>query len=113
MPRLSQFYGCASRDWFGREQVMMLRIPKAEVAGPHHLDLSFNDGEQGAVNFEPLLSGRVFEPLREPGYFARVALDPICGTVVWPNGAGFAPEALHALMPVELPARKQRSPQTR
>ena len=35
--------------------------------------------------------------LRDPAYFASVTLDPICGTVVWPNGADFAPEALHDL----------------
>jgi hypothetical protein len=36
-------------------------------------------------------------PWRNPEYFARVSVDPVCGTVVWPNGAGFAPEALRAL----------------
>ena len=43
----------------------------------------------------PLLDGPVFEPLRAPAYFASVTLDSICGTVVWPNGADFAPEALY------------------
>ncbi len=78
---------------------MILRILGAEVRGPHHLELSFSDGARAVVDVEPLLSGSVFEPLRDPGYFAQVALDPVCGTVVWPNGADFAPEALHALLP--------------
>jgi hypothetical protein len=79
---------------------MILRILGAEVRGPHHLELSFSDGARAVVDVGPLLSGPVFEPLREPSYFARVSLDPVCGTVVWPNGADFAPEALHALLPV-------------
>lgn len=79
---------------------MILRILKAEVRGPHHLELSFNDGARAVVNVEPLLHGLVFEPLRDPSFFARGVLDPVCGTVVWPNGADFAPEALHALLPV-------------
>jgi hypothetical protein len=79
---------------------MILRILGAEVRGPHHLDLTFSDGARAVVDVAPLLSGPVFEPLREPSYFAQVALDPVCGTVVWPNGADFAPEALRALLRV-------------
>ena len=77
---------------------MILRILTADVCGSHRLRLSFNDGTTGEVDSWPLLEGPVFEPLREETYFARVALDPICGTVVWPNGADFAPESLHALV---------------
>lgn len=80
---------------------MILRILATEVRGHHRLWLAFSDGVQADVDVRPLLSGPVFEPLRDPGYFARAALDPVCGTVVWPNGADFAPEALHALVGVE------------
>jgi hypothetical protein len=76
---------------------MILRIVEARVCGPSRLRLAFNDGTRKAVDVTPLLGGPVFEPLRDPAYFARVELDPVCGTVVWPNGADFAPEALHAL----------------
>ena len=75
-----------------------MRILAAEVRGSHRLWLSFSDGTRAEVDVRPLLGGTIFEPLREPGYFARAALDPVCGTVVWPNGADFAPEALHALV---------------
>jgi len=75
--------------------MMILRILEYEVCGPHTLLLTFNDGASKQVNLLPLLDGPIFEPLRDPIYFARVALDPVAGTVVWPNGADFAPEALH------------------
>jgi len=77
---------------------MILRIVNAEVCGPHHVWVSFNDGTEGDVDVRQLLSGPVFEPLADPDYFARASLDPVCGTLVWPNGADFAPEALHALV---------------
>jgi hypothetical protein len=77
--------------------MMILRIHEARVCGPHSLRLTFNDGTTKRVNVRPLLDGVIFEPLRDPAYFARMSLDTICGTVVWPNGADFAPEALHEL----------------
>ena len=57
----------------------------------------FNDGIRKRVNVWPLLDGPIFEPLHDPAYFARMTLDPVAGTVVWPNEADFAPEALHEL----------------
>ncbi len=76
---------------------MILRICDARVCGPHSIRLTFNDGTAKQVDVRPLLDGAIFEPLRDPAYFATMALDSICGTVVWPNGADFAPEALHEL----------------
>ena len=84
---------------------MILRITEAEVAGPHSLKLAFNDGTRKTVDVAPLLDGPIFEPLRDPDYFARASLDPVCGTVVWPNGADFAPEALHELTAQQVPTR--------
>ena len=78
---------------------MILHILEAQAVGPHLLRLKFNDGTCKTVDVAPLLSGPIFEPLKEPAYFARVKVDPICKTVVWPNGADFAPEALHELSP--------------
>jgi len=76
---------------------MILRIREVQVCGPHSLRLTFNDGITKKVDVGPLLEGPIFEPLRDPVFFANVALDLVCGTVVWPNGADFAPEALRAL----------------
>ena len=74
---------------------MIIRISEAEVCGRHSLRLKFNDGAIKQVNLAPLLEGTIFEPLLDPSYFATVTLDPVCETVVWPNGADFAPEALY------------------
>ena len=76
---------------------MILRIHQLQVCGPRSLRLSFNDGTTKQVDLGPLLEGPIFDPLRDPAYFAGVWLDPVCGTVVWPNGAVFAPEALRDL----------------
>jgi hypothetical protein len=76
---------------------MILHIVQALVCGPHTLELTFSDGSSRRVNVLPLLSGCIFEPLHDPRYFARVVVDPLVGTIVWPNEADIAPEALLAL----------------
>lgn len=73
---------------------MVLRIIQAEVCGSYELRLQFNNGQTRIAQLKNELFGPIFEPLRDATYFDRVTLDPICGTVVWPNGADFAPEAL-------------------
>jgi hypothetical protein len=83
---------------------MILRALEASVAGPTLLRLAFNNGTRKVVDVGPLLSGPVFEPLRDSAHLARVELDSVCGTVVWPNGADFAPDALHELAAVEEPS---------
>lgn len=82
---------------------MILRITDLKVVGRYNLRLAFNDGTRKTVNVYPLLIGPIFEPLKDPDFFARVALDPISGTAAWPNDADLAPEALHDLDPIEEP----------
>ena len=67
------------------------------VCGPYLLNVRFNDGMQKTVDLTPLLTGPVFQPLKDPECFARVVVDAEAGTVVWPNGADLAPEALYDL----------------
>ncbi len=58
----------------------------------------FADGTVRVVDLEDKLSGSVgtvFEPLREVMFYAPATVDAEVGTVVWPNGADLAPEALH------------------
>ena len=76
---------------------MILHVTEVKVVGPHSLFLSFNDGVRKTVNLLPMLDGPIFVPLRDPEYFASVELDSRMGTIVWPNEADIAPEALHEL----------------
>lgn len=56
----------------------------------------FADGTTADVELSYLLDyGGVFEPLRDPAYFARLQADAEAGTIVWPNGADIAPETLY------------------
>ena len=77
----------------------MLHINEAQVVAPFRLRVVFSDGQQKVVDVRPLLTGPIFEPLLNEEFFARVEVDPVCKTVVWPNGADIAPEALHQLAP--------------
>jgi len=53
----------------------------------------FDDGMVRRVDLEPELDGEVFEPLKDPGFFAQVHIEG--GTIAWPNGADLATEFLY------------------
>jgi len=59
----------------------------------HVLWLRFTDGIEGEVDLSDGLRGPMFEALRDPTQFARVAIE--YGTIVWSNGADWAPETLY------------------
>jgi hypothetical protein len=73
----------------------LVHVTALEVIGDHRLRLSFDDGLAGDVEFGDDDWGGVFDPLKDPAYFAQVQLDQELGTIVWPNGADIAPETLH------------------
>jgi hypothetical protein len=71
-------------------------ITRVEPREGYVLRLTFADGLSGDVDMEPRLWGPIFEPLRNDlGLFRSVTLDSESGTIVWPNGADYAPDALH------------------
>jgi hypothetical protein len=65
----------------------------AEYRGEFKIRVVFNDGVEGTIDFSDWLTGPVFEPLKDPSYFARFFVEG--GTVTWPNGADIAPETIH------------------
>ena len=73
---------------------LILHVTAGEVVGPYRLRLEFNDGSRKTVDLTPELWGPIFEPLKDPAYFALGRFDPELHTICWPNGADLAPEAL-------------------
>jgi len=70
-------------------------VTTVETLRPYVLAVTFDDGTRREVDVEPLLFGEMFEPLRDYACFAQAAVDPVLGTVVWPNGADLSPEFLY------------------
>lgn len=74
---------------------MDYHVVEARYVTGYALWLRFRDGTEGEIDLGPELVGLVFEPLRDLEVFKGFQIDPEFHTVVWPNGADFAPEFLH------------------
>lgn len=72
-------------------------IRSVEPLGDFRVLLRFADGLVAEVDLADAITdaGPMFEPLRDPAFFALVSVDEELGRIVWPNGADLAPEVLH------------------
>jgi len=70
-------------------------VLEARYVTGHVVWLRFQDGTSGEIDLAPALRGPVFQPLLDPLVFRNFAIHPEFHTLVWPNGADFAPEFLH------------------
>jgi hypothetical protein len=89
---------------------MYLQVIKFETVDDYTVRVLFNDGAQQVIDFEPVLHGEMWGPLRDLTLFNQVAIDPIARTLTWPNGADFDPETLRNWLEYkdELAARAQQ-----
>jgi len=71
------------------------RVLAFERLAPYTLRVSFDDGTENLIDFQPILTGELYGPLRDLLLFNQVQLDPEAYTLVWPNGADFDPATLH------------------
>ena len=80
-----------------RRMSRLPRVREVEHLGEHRLRLAFSDGLVRELDFAGVVRGQggMFEPLEEPAFFARVAVDPVAGTIAWPNGVDLDPDVLH------------------
>ena len=66
-----------------------------EHLGDFRLRITFSDGLVRELDFDGVLAGEVFEPLREQAVFAQVSVDTLAGTIAWPIGVDLDPDVLH------------------
>jgi hypothetical protein len=88
----------------------MVRVRSAEALDGFRLHLVLTDGSERVVDVSAYLHGAIYEPLRtDRALFEAVSVDPVFGTVVWPNGADIDPEVLlHGRVPAEPSAVTRR-----
>ena len=84
---------------------MILHVVEAKYEHDYVIYLRFNDGAEGYVDLSKELYGEVFAPLADLEKFKAFRVDPELNTVVWDNGADFAPEFLYdrLLVPAQQP----------
>lgn len=86
------------------------RVVSFEIIGPYMIRVRFDDQTEQVINFEPILAGELYRPLRDLSLFKQVRIDPEVHTLVWPNGADFDPATLHD-WPEHVEAWKERTRQ--
>lgn len=89
----------------------MRYVAEADYAGEYRLSIEFDDHVVKEVDLAPHLYGPVFEPLKDVDYFRTFRVDHDIDTIVWPNGADFAPEFLYEIGR-EVPEAALKSEQT-
>lgn len=71
------------------------RVRSFDIVAPYTLLVRFDDETEQTIDFQTVLAGELYEPLRDLSLFNQVRLDPEVHTLVWPNGADFDPATLH------------------
>ena len=88
-------------------RTMLVDVIEARVLQGHRLSLRFADGVEGEVDLDTIVRWEgIFAPLSTPDRFAEVRVDPVLGTIVWPNGADVDPDVLYVAVTgrsIELP----------
>jgi len=71
------------------------RVQSFEIVAQYTLRIEFDDDTEQTINFEPILAGDLYRPLRDLKLFNQVQVDPEVHTLIWPNGPDFDPATLH------------------
>ena len=76
------------------------RLSALSILAGYRLTVTFHDGTVGVDDLSAVTSESelgIYEPLKDPQYFAQASID--LGTVTWPNGADLDPAWMHDQVP--------------
>ena len=79
---------------------MLSHVVEGRHIAGYTIWLRFSDGAEGEIDLTEVLHGPIFEPLKNPEVFREFIVHPELRTLVWPNGADFAPEFLRSSLSV-------------
>jgi hypothetical protein len=71
-------------------------IIKAAYVKDYIINITFNNGVNGPVDFSSMFNLPIYEPLKKIDYFKSFKLNS--WTLEWANGADYAPEFLYKLL---------------
>src|SRR4029453_5457112 len=71
------------------------RVTAFDIVAPYILRGHFDNDTAQTIDFQAVLAGELYRPLRDLSLFNEVRIDPEVHTLVWPNGADFDPATLH------------------
>lgn len=76
---------------------MLHDVVLASYRGDYRIELTFDNGERGVVDFSPYLQrGGIFKKLRDISFFREFRINPELGTLTWADEIDVAPETLYA-----------------
>jgi hypothetical protein len=77
--------------------MMIHDVVSAAYQGSYRIEVTFDDGKQGIVDFTPYLKrGGVFKRFRDLTFFREFRVNEELGTLTWGDEIDVAPETLYA-----------------
>jgi len=74
---------------------LIVKVKSVSAPELYKINVVFEDNTEQTIDLEPLLSGPMYDPLKDPSAFRAVKVDSEVGTIVWPNRADFDPATLY------------------
>ncbi len=76
---------------------MIHDVVSAVYKGAYKIEVTFDDGKTGVVDFERYLAyGGVFDRFKDIEFFRNFTVDPELGIITWGRAIDIAPETLYS-----------------